>query len=220
MKMRSILIALLIGSSFAPVVAHQESKAKQVFKKCVRVAGYTAMTVLPFVVAHDFYTEHVGAYGNFENWEAKLQEYCKDNKSWNWEIKPVRRKRLVRSGVALCLASVVYGVYGLKKELYDPIANYDARAEFEKDFINAVAGDDVAAADEYMKIGVDVNACRNFNWTALMYAISNNNAGLVKKLLDAGADMTLRNDLKKTPYEMAVDRGYAEIAQMIKERQK
>jgi len=53
--------------------------------------------------------------------------------------------------------------------------------------------------------------------TPLHYGVLSDNIRVVKKLLLFGCDKTLKNKKGKTPYDLAVDKGYVDIASIIKD---
>jgi ankyrin repeat protein len=69
--------------------------------------------------------------------------------------------------------------------------------------VAAARDGNAAAVREIVKSGADPNAAfGSLNWTPLMHAISENQAGSVKALLDAGADVNRTGDYETEPRTM------------------
>ena len=94
--------------------------------------------------------------------------------------------------------------------------------------IAAARDGNAAAVREIVKSGADPNgAYGNLNWTPLMYAISENQIGSVKALLDSGADVNRTGEyeteprtkqLRVTPLMMAAGYGYTPIVELLLRR--
>jgi len=63
----------------------------------------------------------------------------------------------------------------------------------------------------------NVNATNKRKWTLLHYAARYGKADLVTKLTANGADKALRNDDGKTAYDLAVQWGFSDVAQLLGE---
>ncbi len=70
---------------------------------------------------------------------------------------------------------------------------------------------------------IDVNAQTNESyilgagWTALMQAVSAGSKKMVLQLLNHGADKTIRNQSGETAHDLAIEYGYLDIAELLRE---
>ena len=53
--------------------------------------------------------------------------------------------------------------------------------------------------------------------TPLHYAVFTDNVRVVKKLLLFGCDRTIKNKKGKLPYDLAIEKGYTDMASVIKD---
>ncbi|GHU89391.1 hypothetical protein FACS189476_08280 [Spirochaetia bacterium] len=51
--------------------------------------------------------------------------------------------------------------------------------------------------------GAEVNACNDYGWTPLVFAVSNGNAASLQVLLDTGADIRVRDNEGNTALDWA-----------------
>ncbi|PYT15860.1 MAG: hypothetical protein DMG59_12255 [Acidobacteria bacterium] len=84
--------------------------------------------------------------------------------------------------------------------------------------IGAAREGDTARMAELLASGADPNGRGGVNhWTPLMHAIHKNQAGSVRVLLDAGADLNARAG-NQTALVMAAGYGYADIVKLLLDR--
>ncbi len=120
MNIRSIVMAALVAASVVSAPAYAEGKIETAIKKCGRIAWYTAFVGAPVVATVSFYLEHVESTnypfddeGFVHNWLSYV----------GFDDSSGYRKPLTVSSGFVFLASMGYGLQGLKKEIYDPMAN-------------------------------------------------------------------------------------------------
>lgn len=65
--------------------------------------------------------------------------------------------------------------------------------------------------------GADVNSITGNGWTTLMEAAGRNQPDTITMLLNAGADYTLKDDDGETALDIAHERGYKEVAQLLED---
>ena len=65
--------------------------------------------------------------------------------------------------------------------------------------------------------GADVNRGLTNGWRPIHVAVRNNDADVVKLLLERGVNITVPNPFGKTPLNMAEEKGYSTIARMIRD---
>lgn len=68
-----------------------------------------------------------------------------------------------------------------------------------------------------LEAGADVDARQKGHWTALMYASSVENLEAVRLLVEAGADVNVVDSNGNTALSIALERGYTEIADYLRE---
>jgi ankyrin repeat protein len=66
--------------------------------------------------------------------------------------------------------------------------------------------DNLAAVQALLNCGADLNAASSDGYTALHYAAAHAEFGMVRVLVEAGADLDRRNGESLTPLELAKDR--------------
>jgi serine/threonine-protein phosphatase 6 regulatory ankyrin repeat subunit B len=71
--------------------------------------------------------------------------------------------------------------------------------------------------DRLLKRRVRPDVRDNVGYNALMIASHEGRADIVKALLNAGADRTLRNKKRDTAVDVATASGHAEIVQLLKQ---
>ena len=65
---------------------------------------------------------------------------------------------------------------------------------------------------------IDINKQNNAGLTPLMWAVGNNNALVVKLLLDRGADIHIKNKAGKTAYQMISKKNNDEILELFEKK--
>jgi len=78
---------------------------------------------------------------------------------------------------------------------------------------------DIKGVAYLLEQGVDINELDS-NYSALHWAVYNNNKEMVRLLIDKGANLNIKSHFDKTPYHWARDYGYSEIAQILKDAEK
>lgn len=78
------------------------------------------------------------------------------------------------------------------------------------------AVDSTEVAHWLIERGADLNASDRYGFTPLMRAVTGGNFDMVELLVSFGADLYVRNKDGQTAYDLAVERGYAEIAELLK----
>ena len=95
---------------------------------------------------------------------------------------------------------------------YEPaMVRWVARASPEIRLVNAAATHDLAAIDEALASGVDVDYHGAQGTTALMSASAVGDALVVRKLISAGADVNALDDVGETPLMYAARSDHAEV---------
>jgi ankyrin repeat protein len=74
---------------------------------------------------------------------------------------------------------------------------------------------------ELLNTEIDIDHVNNLGWTALLEAIILGDGGstylsIIALLIDAGADVNIADNEGVSPLQHAVERGYAEIAEMLR----
>ena len=80
---------------------------------------------------------------------------------------------------------------------------------------NAVHTSNASIIKYLIEKGADVNVVDNSGDTPLLYAVSFNRVDSVGILLGAGADKTFKNAKGKNAYELALEKGFNDIAKLI-----
>lgn len=81
--------------------------------------------------------------------------------------------------------------------------------------LKSAAENDLEGVKQALKQGALINYCDEFDWTPLMCAAFENRVEMVKFLLDAGADVSLRNKVGETALDMAMKRRYHQAAYLL-----
>ncbi len=68
----------------------------------------------------------------------------------------------------------------------------------------------------YIDNGADINIQTKYGDTALHFCIHHNRSIILKMLLEAGADPTIRNNVDKTPIDIAVDQDKLDFVEEMK----
>jgi len=118
-------------------------------------------------------------------------------------------KSVLRSVITLllaaCLASLVPGIPG-------PTLAADSHERFWQ----AARDGDVATVRKMLAAGMDVNAKTQFECTALIFAANANRAGVIRVLVEAGADLDAKdNSYGFTAMQMASWLGHTEAVQAL-----
>jgi palmitoyltransferase len=71
------------------------------------------------------------------------------------------------------------------------------------------------AVDILLDLGANINAVDNDGNNCLHYAVNSKNISLLKKLLVRGADKNIRNKKGQLPYDLAINNGYKNIADIL-----
>lgn len=74
--------------------------------------------------------------------------------------------------------------------------------------------------EELIESGAEVNQTDEQGWTALNFAAGSGDLGLVKFLVDKGADVFMVGRDLRTPYLIALAAGHAEVAKFLKEAER
>jgi ankyrin repeat protein len=98
------------------------------------------------------------------------------------------------------------------------IAETAVAGEKEAHLIRAVRSDDLAAVEECITSGADVNTCDEEGLTPLIWSASGAYRAIVARLLSAGADVNGRGALGATPLNGATRAGKADMVKMLLER--
>jgi len=56
----------------------------------------------------------------------------------------------------------------------------------------------------------------DYNYTTLMVAASQGNIEICQMLLERGADKTLKSSFNQTAYDIAVEKGHEDVAELLK----
>jgi len=88
------------------------------------------------------------------------------------------------------------------------------------ELLNAAKKGDAAAVKSLLAKSADVNAKTRYNQTPLMLAAMQGHIGIVKILIEAGADLNVTDTFYKsvTALSAAADRGHAEIVKLLLEK--
>jgi hypothetical protein len=88
----------------------------------------------------------------------------------------------------------------------------------ERAFINYINLDKKEMVDLYITAGMDPNARNKLGWSALTFAVYNNNIHIVNKLLKKGADINAQSDNGWTALTIAVYNGNAQMLHLLIEK--
>ena len=121
---------------------------------------------------------------------------------------------------------LIKAIYSKKPAAVACLLEAGARvSDMDKDGDQALA---IAASFGYSKMvklflqhpfGVAINACNKKGSTALIYAAMHGHPASVRRLLQAGADCTIKNNAGKTAQEIATLNGYIKTAKLISKYQ-
>jgi uncharacterized protein len=87
----------------------------------------------------------------------------------------------------------------------------------EFDLIEAAKTGNLAAAEELMKSGADLNQTDEQGWTPLNFAAGRGDLALVRLLVEGGADIRKVGRDQRTPYLIALAAGRIEVAKFLQE---
>lgn len=111
------------------------------------------------------------------------------------------------------LRGPMFAIESLYKRNYDYVS---FRFEKVDCILAAIANNDLAAVEEMLKNGADINKPNKFyKETPLNFAVRSEHVDCVKFLLQHGADKTRRDVWGKSPLENAMRLGYDEIARLL-----
>lgn len=79
----------------------------------------------------------------------------------------------------------------------------------------AIANNDINLTDTLLKNGIDVNQTDSRGRTPLMNATVNGNTPLVKQILEYNPDLQVTDNKDETAFDLAKNRGYAQIQRII-----
>jgi ankyrin repeat protein len=82
---------------------------------------------------------------------------------------------------------------------------------------SAAAGRRLGIVRVLLERGAPVNARQHLGWTALHEAANQGNREMAEALLRHGADPAAGNDDKKTPADVAAERGHTELARLLQQ---
>lgn len=82
---------------------------------------------------------------------------------------------------------------------------------------SAAAGRRLGIVRVLLERGAPVNARQHMGWTALHEAANQGNCEMAEALLRHGADPAAGNDDKKTPADVAAERGHTELARLLQQ---
>jgi predicted aspartyl protease len=91
----------------------------------------------------------------------------------------------------------------------------NAATDPEFDLISAILKNQLGRAEILIKQRIDLNRQDQHGWTALMHATSKGHEGVVKALLEAGADPAIVNEDGRAALDLANMRGKREIASLL-----
>ncbi len=83
--------------------------------------------------------------------------------------------------------------------------------------IEAVKAEDVAGVRELLAAGADVHQQDEHLWTPLNWAAGKGNMELVSLLVEHGADVAKVGRDERTPYQIALAAGHAEVARYLRQ---
>ena len=97
-------------------------------------------------------------------------------------------------------------------------ADIDAKDYYGLNALNyAIMNEKAEAAEVLILEGIDVNVQDNDGFTPLMHAISNRNDEIILMILTySNVDLTMKNKDQMTAYDIAIAKGYYDIAIKLK----